>query len=115
VSAWKTQKGDEWIYDNGSVKSGADYNSEINYLLIKYISFPRKKASEKLLLNFLSDTKSFFPEGRIFIESQKLDKESGATLSSLQNKKLIILNTPDLAPSHREILSLKNKKCWFPW
>ncbi|NQD96441.1 hypothetical protein HP532_27655 [Pseudomonas sp. CrR25] len=115
MSAWKTQKGDEWVYENGSVKSVADYNSESNSLLIRYISFAKNKASEKLLFNFLRETKNLFPETHIFIKSQYLDHKAEAVLNSLQGKGLIIFHTSDSPLLQKELISLKNKKWWSLW
>jgi hypothetical protein len=115
MSAWKTQKGDEWVYENRSVKSIADYNSESNSLLIRCISFVRNKASEKLLLNFLKETNNFFPETRIFIKLHRLDQKAEATLNSLQSKGLIAFHTSEPQPTHKELISLKNKKWWSLW
>ncbi|SEQ24729.1 hypothetical protein SAMN05216600_104219 [Pseudomonas cuatrocienegasensis] len=93
MSAWKTQKGDEWIYEAGSIKSVADYNSENSIFVIKSISFSKHEASEKLLLNFLRQTTKFFPEAHVSINLRQLDPKTEVALNSLQSKSLISCNT----------------------
>ncbi|MCL6414417.1 hypothetical protein MIB92_02025 [Aestuariirhabdus sp. Z084] len=115
MSNWKTQKGDEWRYDNGTIHAIGDLNSAECAFLVGDITCSNREITEKHLLNFLRETKESFSESGIFIKQSRLKSSAKEVLMSLENKGLVCSKASDSPQSLIEVVSVPAKKWWSLW
>lgn len=115
MSRWKTQKGDEWCYESGTIRAAADLNSDDCFFILRDIVSANGKVTEKALLRFLNETKECFSESRIFIKQFRLDVGLKEMLTSLQRQGLINYQITDSPQPLIEVISMQARERWSLW
>ena len=115
MSSWKTQKGDEWYYESGTIRAVADLNSVDCIFVVRDIVSANGKVTEKALLRFLNETKKCFSDAGIFIKHLRLNADLKEMLTSLQRQGLINSQISDSPQPLIEVISLQPKKGWYLW
>jgi hypothetical protein len=114
-SRWKTQKGDEWFYDCGTIQAAGDLHSNEHVFSVRYISGSGGSLTQKQLMRFLGDTKKYFPEVRLLINQGSPESDLARDLKSLRKKGRIGYQTSDVSKSHIEITPVDAKQWWSLW
>ncbi|WP_286268713.1 hypothetical protein [Thalassotalea hakodatensis] len=111
-SNWKTQKGDEWCYEDGAIKSIADFDSHTQIFTIRDLSGASTKSK---LLAFIRLTQSGFSNATLELKVSRFSQDVESQLRLLQSSGIIELAPQQLGSSVVKINYVKPKSWWQLW
>ncbi len=111
-SNWKTQKGDEWRYEDGSIKSVADFDSHTQIFTIRDLSGDPSKSK---FLTFIKLTQSGFADAALELKVSRFSRGINKQLSLLQSSGIIELAAQESVSGAVKINYVKPKKWWQVW
>ncbi|PVZ63423.1 hypothetical protein [Pelagibaculum spongiae] len=106
-SNWKTQKGDEWSYEDGSIKSVADFDSHTQIFTIRDLS---GDPSKRKLLAFIKLTQSGFTDAALELKVSRFSQGTKKQLGLLQSGGIIELAAKESDSGAVKINYVKQKK-----
>lgn len=115
TSHWKTQKGDEWRYDRGSIQAAGDLHASEQVFVMKDISCSGGSLTGKQLMRLLRDTKQYLSGVRVLVNLDSSESEVESNLKLLQDKGRVSYRTSDSSQSQVEIACVKKRRWWSLW
>lgn len=106
-SNWKTQKGDEWSYEDGSIKSVADFDSHAQIFTIRDLNGDPSKSR---LLAFIKLTQSSFGDAILELKVSRFSQGIKKQLSLLQSSAIIELSAQESDSDAVKVSYVKSKK-----